>query len=349
MDKEKEKHSITEKRKTEHIDICLTQEVESNEMTTGLEAFRFQHNALPEIDFSEIDLSTSLFNKQLKAPFLISSMTGGTETAARINETLAKIAEKRGWAMGVGSMRTAIEKEQTAYSYNVRKHAPTIPVLANIGAVQFNYGYGVEQCQRAVDLIEADALILHLNSLQEVFQPEGDTNFKDLLPKIEKVAKSLSVPVGVKEVGMGISSGAARRLYEAGVSFIDVAGAGGTSWIRVEAYRSKDPLRAEAAAAFQDWGIPTAQSLIEIKKELPEVSLYASGGLKNGVDAAKAIRLGADIAGFGRALLPNAAASDEEALDEQFKRIEFELRATMFGIGAASIEQLKRTDALKRI
>ncbi|WP_456274884.1 type 2 isopentenyl-diphosphate Delta-isomerase [Bacillus sp. AK031] len=348
MDKEKEKRSITEKRKTEHIDICLTQEVESDEMTTGLEAFRFQHNALPEVDFSEIDLSTSLFNKRLKAPFLISSMTGGTETAARINETLAKTAEKRGWAMGVGSMRTTIEKEQTAYSYDVRKHAPTIPVLANIGAVQFNYGYGLEQCQRAVDLIKADALILHLNSLQEVFQPEGDTNFKELLPKIEKVAKSLSVPVGVKEVGMGISGAAARRLYEAGVSFIDVAGAGGTSWIRVEAYRSKDPLRAEAAAAFQDWGIPTAESLMQIKKELPGVPLYASGGLKNGVDAAKAIALGADLAGFGRSLLPNAALSDEEALAAQFQRIEFELRTAMFGIGVASIDQLKGTEALKQ-
>ncbi|MGM0845748.1 MAG: type 2 isopentenyl-diphosphate Delta-isomerase [Bacillota bacterium] len=346
MDKER---STTEKRKTEHIDICLTKEVESDEMMTGLESFRFQHNALPEIDFSEIDLRTTLFQKQLKAPFLISSMTGGTETAAEINKMLAITAEKRGWAMGVGSMRTAIENNQTAYSYEVRKYAPTIPILANIGAVQFNYGYGVEQCQRAVDLIEADALILHLNSLQEVFQPEGDTNFKDLLPKIEKVAKTLSVPVVVKEVGMGISGAAARRLYEAGVSFIDVAGAGGTSWIRVEAYRSKDPLRAEAAAAFQDWGIATADSLMQITSELPDVSLFASGGIKNGVEAAKAIALGADIAGFGRSLLPNAAASDEEALNEQFQRIEFELRAAMFGIGVSSINQLKGTEALKRI
>jgi isopentenyl-diphosphate Delta-isomerase len=343
------KRNTTEQRKNEHIDICLTKEVESDEMTTGFEAFRFQHNALPEIDFREVDLSTCLLDKHLKAPFLISSMTGGTETAAKINETLAKTAERRGWAMGVGSMRTALEKEQTVYSYNVRKHAPTIPILANIGAVQFNYGYGVEQCQRAVDLIEADALILHLNSLQEVFQPEGDTNFKGLLMEIEKAARSLPVPVGVKEVGMGISGGTARRLYEAGVSFIDVAGAGGTSWIQVEAYRSKDPLRAKAAEAFREWGIPTAESLVQIKRDVPEVPLYASGGMKNGVHAAKAIALGADIAGFGRSLLPSAAASDEVALDEQFQRIEFELRAAMFGIGVTSIEQLKGTDALRRI
>jgi isopentenyl-diphosphate Delta-isomerase len=346
---DKEKRSITEKRKTEHIDICLTKEVESDEMTTGFESFRFQHNALPEIDFREIDLSTRLFDKHLKVPLLISSMTGGTETAAKINETLAKTAEKRGWAMGVGSMRTAIEKEQTAYSYDVRKYAPTIPILANIGAVQFNYGYGVEQCQRAVDLIEADALILHLNSLQEVFQPEGDTNFKDLLPKIEKVAKALPVPVGVKEVGMGISGNVVRRLYEAGVSFIDAAGAGGTSWIQVEAYRSKDPLRAKAAEAFREWGIPTAESLMQIRRDVPEVPLFASGGMKNGVHAAKAIALGADIVGFGRSLLPSAAASDEEALDVQFQQIEFELRAAMFGIGVTSIEQLKGTEALRRI
>ena len=344
-----EKRSITEKRKTEHIDICLSKDVESDEMTTGFESFRFQHNALPEIDFQEIDLSTRLFDKQLKVPFLISSMTGGTETAAKINETLAKTAEKRGWAMGVGSMRTAIEKEQTAYTYDVRKHAPTIPILANIGAVQFNYGYGVEQCQRAVDLIEADAIILHLNSMQEVFQPEGDTNFKDLLPKIEEVARSLPVPVGVKEVGMGISGATARRLYEAGVSFIDVAGAGGTSWIQVEAYRSKDPLKAKAAEAFHGWGIPTAESLLQIRRDVSEVPLFASGGMKNGVHAAKAIALGADIAGFGRSLLPSAAVSDGDALDEQFQQIEFELRAAMFGIGVTSIEQLKGTETLKKI
>ncbi|WP_409251938.1 type 2 isopentenyl-diphosphate Delta-isomerase [Bacillus sp. SCS-153A] len=346
---DKEKPSITERRKTEHIDICLTKEVESDVMTTGFELFRFEHNALPEIDFREVDLSTRLFDKQLKTPFLISSMTGGTETAAKINETLAKIAENRGWAMGVGSMRTAIEKEQTAYTYDVRKHAPTTPILANIGAVQFNYGYGIEQCRRAVDLIEADALILHLNSLQEAFQPEGDTNFKGLLPKIEEVAKSLPVPVGVKEVGMGISCATARRLYDAGVSFIDVAGAGGTSWIQVEAYRSKDPLRAKAAESFRDWGIPTSESLLQIRRDNPDVALFASGGMKNGVEAAKAIALGADMAGFGRSLLPYAAAADEEALDGQFQRIEFELRAAMFGIGVPSIQQLKGTDSLRRI
>ncbi|RIW38966.1 type 2 isopentenyl-diphosphate Delta-isomerase [Bacillus salacetis] len=341
--------SSTEKRKTEHIDICLTRDVESLEMTTGFEAFRFQHNALPEIDFREIDLGTSIFQKQLKAPFLISSMTGGTETAAQINEALARTAEKHGWAMGVGSMRTAIENEQTAYSFNIRRHAPSIPILANLGAVQFNYGYGVEQCQRAVDLIEADALVLHLNSLQEVFQPEGDTNFKGLLKKIEQAAKSLPVPVGIKEVGMGISSSAARHLYEAGVAFIDVAGSGGTSWIQVEAYRSKEPMRAKAAEAFTEWGIPTAESLMQIRRDVPAVQLYASGGMKNGVHAAKAIALGADLAGFGRSLLPHAAASDEEALDEQFQRIEFELRTAMFGIGAASLSDLKGTEALRRL
>ncbi|WP_377889047.1 type 2 isopentenyl-diphosphate Delta-isomerase [Alkalihalobacillus sp. R86527] len=338
----------TESRKNEHIDICLTEEVEGQGITTGLEKFRFKHRALPEIDFDDIDLSTEFLGKQVASPFLISSMTGGTKRAWEINKRLAKTAEAEGWALGVGSMRAAIQEERSVYSFEVRKFAPTIPIFANIGAVQLNYGFTVEECKKAIDLIEADGLILHVNSLQEVFQPEGDTNFKSLLPKIKEVAKRLEVPVGVKEVGMGIDNETARSLVNIGVDFIDVAGAGGTSWIQVESYRSHQTLREQAAEAFKGWGNATAECLIDVRKDLPTVPLIASGGLKNGVDAAKSIALGADLAGFGRALLHHAVDESEQALSDQLKRIKFELQTAMFGIGASSIHDLKHTKSLRQ-
>ncbi|MCA0988256.1 type 2 isopentenyl-diphosphate Delta-isomerase [Guptibacillus algicola] len=341
-------HDQTERRKNEHIDICLTEEVEGQGISTGLEKFRFKHRALPEIDFAEIDLSTEFLGKKVSSPFLISSMTGGTKRAWEINQRLAKSAEAEGWALGVGSMRAAIQEARSVYSFEVRKLAPSIPIFANIGAVQLNYGFTIEECKKAIDLIEADGLILHVNSLQEVFQPEGDTNFKNLLPKIEEVAKALEVPIGVKEVGMGIDSETATRLMEVGVDFIDVAGAGGTSWIKVESYRSHQTLREQAAEAFKGWGNATAECLIEIRKDLPNMPLIASGGLKNGVDAAKSIALGADLAGYGRALLHNAVDDSEQALSDQLKRIRFELQTAMFGIGASSIAELKQTQSLRQ-
>ncbi|WP_347550181.1 type 2 isopentenyl-diphosphate Delta-isomerase [Pseudalkalibacillus hwajinpoensis] len=338
----------TEKRKNEHIDICLTEEVEGKELKTGLERYRFKHNPLPEIDYKEVDLSTTFLHKKVKTPFLISSMTGGTERAWQINKRLAKAAEAHGWTLGVGSMRAAIQESRSVYSFDVRKHAPSIPVLANIGAVQLNYGFTIDECKKAIHLIEADALILHLNPLQEVFQPEGDTNFKDLLAKIQQVAEAIEVPLGIKEVGMGIDAKSAQRLVNAGAHFIDVAGAGGTSWVQVESHRSHQTMRRQAAEAFDGWGNPTSECLIDVRKQLPDVPLVASGGLKNGVDAAKSIALGADMAGFGRALLENAVDDSEQALSDQLARIEFELQTAMFGIGASSISTLKYTRALRQ-
>ncbi|TLS37572.1 type 2 isopentenyl-diphosphate Delta-isomerase [Pseudalkalibacillus caeni] len=339
----------TERRKTEHIRICLNEDVEGKNITTGLEKYRFKHNALPEIDFKEINLGTSFLSKQVKAPFLISSMTGGTKVARNINQRLALLAESHGWAIGVGSMRAAIEEESLADTFEVRKYAPTIPVLANLGAVQFNYGYGTEECMRAVEMIEADALILHLNSLQEVFQPEGDTNFGNLLTKIEEIAAKLPVPVGVKEVGMGINGLSAKKLMDSGVKFIDIAGAGGTSWIQVEKFRANEPIRNLAADAFSDWGNPTAECLEEVKQYRNQIEIIASGGMKNGVEAAKALALGANMVGFGRSLLKPAVDSDVTLLEVQMDRIEFELRTAMFGIGADSIEQLVNTRNLYKI
>ncbi|WP_409341359.1 type 2 isopentenyl-diphosphate Delta-isomerase [Paenibacillus sp. MBLB4367] len=339
--------TVTETRKAEHIDICLHREVSGERIRTGFERYRFRHNAIPELSLPDISLSTVFLDKTLRAPLLVSSMTGGTKEAAAINRRLAASAERHGWAMGLGSMRAAIEREELADTFRIRTIAPSIPVIANLGAVQLNYGYGVDHCRRAVELAEADALVLHLNSLQEAFQPEGDTDFRQLLSRIESVCRSLHVPVGIKEVGWGIDGAAARRLNEAGVSFIDVAGAGGTSWSQVEKHRSRDAVRKAAAEAFADWGIPTAVSVREVRKAVQEAVVIGSGGVQNGVDAAKAIALGADLAGFGRSLLA-AAVDSEELIDRLFDRLELELRIAMFGIGAGSIRELKETDRLVR-
>lgn len=252
--------------------------------------------------------------------------------------------------MGLGSMRAAVEDESLASTFNVRRIAPTIPIIANMGAVQLNYGYGAEQCLRAVHMAEADGLVLHLNGLQELFQPEGDADFSGLLRRIESVCRAVGVPVGVKEVGWGIDGGTAARLHEAGVAFIDVAGAGGTSWSQVEKHRSADPVKRGAADTLAAWGTPTAECIRDVRARLPQATIIASGGLRTGLDAAKSIALGANLAGFGRSLLPGAAAGSagerSEALLRQFEQIEFELRASMFGIGAGSIEALRGTDRL---
>ncbi|CAM4118195.1 type 2 isopentenyl-diphosphate Delta-isomerase [Paenibacillus alkaliterrae] len=348
-----DQQAATAKRKGEHIRICLQEQVNSVGIETGLERYRFKHNALPELSFHEVSLETEWFGKRLGAPLLVSSMTGGTDEAGAINRRLAVAAEARGWAIGLGSMRAAIEQEKLAASFSVRKDAPTVPVIANIGAVQLNYGFGADSCRRAVEIAEADALVLHLNSMQEIFQPEGDTDFRGLLSAIKQICRSLDLPVGVKEVGWGIDADTAAALHEAGVAFIDAAGAGGTSWSQVEKFRSSDPLRRHAAEAFADWGIPTAESVIEIRERLPNAKIIASGGLRSGVDAAKAIALGADLAGYGRVLLPQAAngnsLTSQELLLQQFERIEFELRTAMFGIGAGTITQLRQTKRLNRI
>lgn len=338
----------TERRKAEHIRICLEEEVNGRRITTGFEQYRFRHAALPELDFEQIDLTSSFIGKPVGAPLLVSSMTGGTDAAAAINRRLAEAAESRGWAMGLGSVRAALERPELVSTFVVRDVAPTIPIIANLGAVQLNLGYGVDECRRAVELAEADGLVLHLNGLQELFQPEGDTNFAKLLPKIEQVCAKLSVPVGVKEVGWGIDGACARQLSEAGVRFIDVAGAGGTSWSQVEKFRTTDPIRRAAAEAFAEWGLPTADCVSECASARLPCELVASGGLETGVDAAKALALGAHMAGFGRSLLSSAVASAAEA-EATLARIEFELKVAMFGIGAASIKSLRYSPSLYKL
>lgn len=334
------------RRKADHLRISLEEDVQFEGLTTGFERYQFIHQALPEMGFKEVDLSLNLFGKRLEAPLIISSMTGGIEPAAKINRNLARAAQKMGVAMGVGSLRPAIDDPSLARTYQVREVAPDILLFANLGAVQLNYGYGVEECRCAVEMIEADALILHLNPLQECLQEEGNTDFSGLLARIEKVCRHLPVPVMVKEVGWGISEEVARRLAQAGVAAIDVAGAGGTSWSEVERYRTSNEMMKNVAAAFAQWGIPTADSIRMARRGAPDVALIASGGIRTGVDVAKAIALGADGAALATPLLKAANASwgtVREKLDEIIE----ELRITMFCIGARNLRELKETPNLR--
>ena len=333
-------------RKLEQLHILLREDVRFRNLTTGLERYRFVHQALPELNRDHIDLSTTLFDKHLSAPLIISSMTGGVEEAVMVNKNLAVAAQTHALGMGVGSQRTALEEPSLSHTYQVRDVAPDILLLANLGAVQLNYGYGVEHCQRAVEMIEADGLILHLNPLQEALQPEGNTDFSGLLAKIEDVCRGLPVPVIAKEVGWGISEDVARRLADAGVAAIDVAGAGGTSWSEVEMHRADSETSRRIAAAFADWGIPTAESIQMVRRAAPGITLIASGGIRTGVEVAKSIALGADAAGLATPFLEPATDSSE-AVGEKIGEILEELRTAMFCIGAGNFQDLKRAPLLK--
>lgn len=329
-------------RKADHIRICLEEDVSGQRITTGFEHYRFVHQALPEINLSAVDTAISLWGKRLQVPLLVSSMTGGAPRAEELNRNLALAAQELGMAMGVGSQRAALRDPALASTYRVRPYAPDVLLFANLGAVQLNYSYGIDECRRAVEMIEADALILHLNTLQEAVQPGGDTNFAGLASKIEAVCRQIEVPVIAKEVGWGVSAEAARLLWDAGVDAIDVAAAGGTSWSQVEKYRIKDERDQLVAEAFADWGIPTAESLVAVcAAGVPEGGkLFASGGVRNGVDAAKALALGADLVGIARPFL-KAAAISAEATIELGGVLRDQLRIAMFGTGATNLVALK--------
>ncbi len=326
-------------RKADHIKINLEQDVRSS-LSTGLEYYRLVHEALPELDLAHVSTALTLFHKPLSAPILISSMTGGAAEAGPINQILAEAAQATGIAMGVGSQRAALEyPEQEASFRIVRKSAPGILLFANIGAVQLNYGYGVDQCRRAVDMIEADALYLHLNALQEAVQPEGDTNFKGLARKIEEVCQHVGVPVIAKEVGWGFSEKTARQLRDCGIAGIDVAGAGGTSWSQVEMHRASTEFQARLAATFVGWGIPTAEAILNVKKVDPSLIIFASGGLKDGLDITKCLALGARLGGMAGPFLKAAAVSLEKTI-EMIELTRKQIQVSMFCAGAGSLEML---------
>ncbi|HIK26957.1 MAG: type 2 isopentenyl-diphosphate Delta-isomerase [Oscillatoriaceae bacterium SKW80] len=338
----------TQNRKAEHLRVCLEEDVQFRQTTTGLERYRFIHCCLPELDFAEIDITTTFLGKPMGAPLLISSMTGGTEEAKKINYRLAEVAQQYKLAMGVGSQRVAVENPEVADTFAVRKLAPDILLFANLGAVQLNYAYGIEQCQRAIDTLQADALILHLNPLQECVQTNGNKNFRGLLDKIAKLCRVLPVPVIVKEVGNGISAAMAKKLIEAGVSAIDVAGAGGTSWAKVEGERAKDARQRRLGKTFADWGLPTAECITLVRAVAPNIPLIASGGLRDGIDVAKAIALGADIAGLAWPFL-QAAAESEAAVSELAEMLMTEIATVLFCTGNSSLSELKRSGALQRL
>lgn len=328
-------------RKKQHLDIFLSGKGVSGR-STGLENIRFEHVALPELDMGSIDLGCHLLGRAIKLPFLVSSMTGGPAQAARINQNLAIACEALSIPMAVGSQRIAIETElDNGLNRELRQFAPSIPLLANIGAAQLVRGFGLKEAERAVHMIEADALIVHLNALQEAVQPEGDRNWSGVLRALEYLSKWLPVPLVVKEVGFGISPTIVRSLREAGITIVDIAGAGGTSWTAIEAQRAKNLKQAAIASAFIDWGQSTAHAISTVRALYPDVTLIGSGGIHTGVDAAKAIRLGADLVGQAGAVLKSAIHSPE-AVIEHFDTMAEQLRIVCFCTGSTDLAALRK-------
>ncbi len=334
----------TVKRKSEHIRICLNENTQAKQATTGFEDALLVHRALPEIDKKKSSLTTTVFDHKFAAPIIIGSMTGGTDEAKRINANIAEAAEKLQLGMGVGSQRAAIENTELEKTYAIaRKKAPNAFLVANIGGVQLVNGYGLKEVKKAIETIAADAVAIHLNALQEAIQPEGQTNFKGILERIGEIAKEVDIPVIVKETGSGISAEDALELEKAGVKGIDISGVGGTSFAAVEYYRAKGEKKTGKSLlghTFWDWGITTVASLVETTQTV-RVPVIASGGVRNGVDAAKALALGASLTSLSQPVLHAAAKSVNDTEDALTNLIE-ELRNTMFVVGAENVEQLKK-------
>jgi isopentenyl-diphosphate delta-isomerase len=329
-------------RKDEHLDIVLSGQAGGTPGATSLDQVLFEHVALPELAFDDIELGAEFLGYRLRAPLLISSMTGGPERAAQINANLAQAAQALGIALGIGSQRVALETgKQAGLNANLRAMAPSVPLLANFGAAQLRTWDGHAMARRAVEMIGADALIIHLNPLQEALQPGGDRDWRGLLVRIEALAAVAGVPIIAKEVGAGISGRVARKLVDAGVSVIDVAGAGGTSWAAVEGERAGDPGTRALASLFRDWGIPTAHAIADVRAACPDTPLIASGGIRHGLDVARAIRLGADLAGQAAGVLP-AALTSADAVIEHFSGVIAALRIACFCTGSTDLAQLRR-------
>ncbi len=319
-------------RKLEHLLICKNYDVEFKDKTTGFEDIELIHNALPEVDKNEIDLSTSVFGKKLDSPLFITAITGGHPAAKDVNRQLAIAAEENNIALGVGSQRAACEHPELADTYSVvRENAHDCLLVGNIGAPQLNLA------NKAVEILDADILAIHLNPLQESIQPEGDIDARGFLDLISKITDLVDIPVMAKETGCGISAETAKQLVNAGVSFIDVEGAGGTSWAAVETYRSDDRYYGEL---FWDWGIPTAISTAEVVNTV-DVPVISSGGIRTGLEAAKAIALGADSVGMALPFLKKSISQEE--LNQFINKFNDSLRIAMFLVGANNIEELKQS------
>lgn len=333
---------VIKQRKKEGIDIPLQKNVQAKTTSTYLEYVRLVHNALPEVDYDDIDTSMTFLGKRFSAPIIIDSMTGGTDEATVINGRLGELAEKYGFGMGLGSQRAGLKSEELAATYSIaRKNAPNAFLIANIGGAQLSKGLTVDEAKRIVKMIGANALVVHLNPLQELVQPEGEPRYKGVLAQISELAKTIDIPLIVKEVGAGISKEVAIKLEMANVSAINIAGAGGTSWAGVEKLRAeslKDDLKKHLGEMFWDWGIPTATSLIEVRRAV-KLPLIASGGLRNGLEVAKCVALGASMAAMAYPFLQTAAQS-RESLFAFADTILTELKSTMFLVGAKNIAAL---------
>jgi isopentenyl-diphosphate delta-isomerase len=314
--------------------------VESS-LTTGFEKYVLVNQSLPEITLEEIDTSTSFLGKQIAVPFIISPITGGTEASIKINKNLAKAAQELGIVMSVGSQKIGLDNPSLIRTYQVRDVAPNIPLLANLGAIYLNYGYGLEECKRAVEMIQADGLVLYLNPLQKIIQSSPQLDFTNLIEKISKISKGMDVPVIVKEVGFGLSPSAASLLKEAGVWALDIAGAGGTSWAKIERLVKEEGNPSNSFGdTFDSWGIPTAESLVSIAEVIKEIPIIASGGIRNGMDMAKAVALGASYVGMALPLLSPAMESSR-AVKERIQKVITEFRIAMFCCGKKNLEELK--------
>jgi len=316
-------------RKTDHLEICAQKDVESG--NPGFDCIELDARSNPGADFKAVDTSTKFLGKKFRFPLMFEAVSGGTRKAGEFNKSLASIAQEYGLGFGVGSQRAMIEDKSVADTFKVRDVAPDIFLVANIGAVQLNYGYGVEQCREAVESIEADALALHFNPLQEVFQPEGDTNFYDLTKKVNEVCRKLKVPVIAKGVGNGLNLADVEKLD---VDAIDVGGVGGTSWAIIESGRSGNGCR-----LFDDFGVPTVECLLELG-ELGK-PLIASGGVRSGVDAAKSIALGASLAGVALPLVKNYFSGGAKAVEKWLSQFMFEFKTSMFLTGSFKVEDLR--------
>lgn len=334
------------RRKSEHLDIVLKGGVTSSGAGTGLDAVRFEHCALPEISLGDVDLSTTFLGRQLAAPILISSMTGGPERAAQINEAIAAACQTLKLAFGVGSQRVALEGDGAGgLGRRLRDAAPDAVILANFGAAQLKSWDGPAMARRAIEMVGADALIVHVNPLQEAVQMGGDRDWRGLLDAIGDLQAALSVPVVVKEVGAGLSGPVAEQLWQRGIRHLDVAGTGGTSWAMVEAERATSPHARRIGATFRDWGIPTARSIVDVRAACPDATVIASGGILTGLDVAKSIRLGADMAGMAAGVLA-AALDGHNALVEHLTAAIEELRIACFCTGSRTLDDLRRARLL---
>ncbi len=328
-------------RKDQHLDVILSGAA-AHGLANGFDDVRFIHEALPDLDHAGIDLGADFLGRRLKAPLLISSMTGGPARAEAINTRLAEAAQHLGIALAVGSQRAALESGGApGLDKALRLRAPDTPILANIGAAQLTRGFGLDEARRVLDMIAADALIVHLNPLQEACQPEGDRDWRGVGAALEALVKAIDAPVVVKETGAGISAATAKRLFAMGVAAVDVAGAGGSNWATVEGERAVDEGDKSHAAAFADWGIPTARAIAEVRAACPDGVIIGSGGIHDGVEAAKAIRLGADLVGQATGVL-TAATISTEAVVAHFQTVIRQMRTVCFCTGSANLMALRR-------